>query len=277
MSFYGGDKNTNKPSFYRTDYMTLTDHNASRTAANLSGSIESGYQQNGDLFLTDLINLQRTGRFDERALLRQQDNYMQRAITARPVEAAAAAQNGQEAFDAFVRSATIQIHMDSKVQMRLNLLQDYCDAAAEIFNEMAERYGKDLAEVAEKIREAIKAGRPVDLYNISANLYLSAAGASNVVESLQHVNATAAVQQRKQHERAMQNLFADTTLCMERGEGVSVSRELARVLSNVFKEPERYINWVSPDRLPSRPSGPWDFEATHRQVGAYDGGISFGR
>jgi hypothetical protein len=147
-------------------------------------------------------------------------------------------------------------------------LKGYVDAARTFYEAESALYSGQLGELAEYIKKALEAGVKPDLERFAREAYVSMARISGAITNLENIGqrggAAQAAASMKQGIEAINYTVVTTP-----GTSVHIGRELLKIVTEIGKHPDRYIEFIEPGRMGPARTSAFDFETARR--GADDG------
>lgn len=226
-----------------------------------------------ELVVPELVQMDATNRFDRNVLLWLQDAYVSRAMKENTgdllnfhremLQTDASQEERWKRKTEFLSKITRETYSTARAEGSGFDLKQYVDAAKTFYESESVLYAGQLAELAEFIKKSLEAGVTPDLERFAAESYVSMARMSGAIQNLEGIGARANAQQvahmmRKGIEGI--NYAAVTTP----GQPVNVGRELLKMVDQISKAPEKYMQFVDPHKLGTPKVRPWEYEPTRR-------------
>jgi|GEM_PF-2875019 len=227
-----------------------------------------------ELVLPDLQQMAATGKFDINVLLWLQDAVVSRAMKECAGELvvfhrALAGEQGLSDDERWARKTDFLGKITKETYSTIKFegggvdLKSYVDAARTFFEAESTLYAGHLGELAEYIKKALEAGVQPDLERFARDTYISMARMSDAITNLESLGARAGAQQSAQMMRQAIQLINYTVVTTE-GTRLHAGRELLKIVNEIGKDPDRYIEFVDPAKLGPAKSAPYDFETARR-------------
>lgn len=227
-----------------------------------------------ELVIPDLMQMESTGRYDRNVLLWLQDAYVDRAMSENTGELLKfhrelLSQGDVSEADQWKRKTEFLTKITKETYGAVKAegggfdLKQYVDAAKTFYESESILYAGQLGELAEYIKKALESGTKPDIERFAKEAYVSMARMSGAINNLtglgERANAKHVAQMMKSGIEHIN--YVSVT---QPGQSLQVGRELLKVVDEISKAPEKYIQFVDPYKLSMPQARPWDFEPVQR-------------
>jgi len=226
-----------------------------------------------ELVIPDLKDMEATCRYDRNVLLWVQDAYVERAMKEHTGELltfhrkmAGATMSEEERWKRkteFLTQITKTTYKAAKVEGGGFDLKQYVEAAKTFYESESVLYAGQLGELAEYIKKSLAAGVVPDIERFAREAYISMARMSGAMKNLESLGARANAEQMAQMMKdGIQAIHYSAVTAP--GQSLDVGRALLKVVDQIAKAPEKYMEYIDPHKLGTPKAGQWDFEPERR-------------